>query len=429
MSFSQSASQKAALAYAAPLAVIVSFIVSLLGETASAQRVTTRAPSTTGRGATATPRITTSRATTSPDITAADLRTRLFIFADDSMQGRRAGSLGHIRATDYIARELARLGLTPAGDRGTYFQRVRVRAGSSDSAWSRNVVAILRGSDRLLRAQYVALGAHSDHIGFRAAGAVDHDSVRAYDHAAWLARGRVAGAPELTRAQARAIRVDVPALRRVRAARRDSIYNGADDDGSGSMALLEIAERLASAATAPRRSVLFVWHTGEEIDLNGSTEFTAHPTVPLTAIVAQLNVDMIGRGSAADLARGGPNYLSVIGPRRLSSDLASIVAQVNATQSPPFAIDSTLDADGHPEAIYCRSDHWNYARRGIPIVFLFTNLHEDYHEVTDEAQYIEYTHYTRVTRFIDALLMRIADREAAPRVDHVVPPLGTPCRQ
>ncbi len=370
-----------------------------------------------------------SPARTAARIEEADLRTRLFIFADDSMEGRRAGSRGHVRATAYIAGELTRLGLKPAGDNGSYFQRVRVRSGESDSAWSRNVVAILPGADSKLRAEYVALGAHSDHIGFRAGGPVDHDSLRAYDRAVWSARGRVAGAPELSRAKRRAIRVDVAALRRIRPARPDSINNGADDDGSGSMALLEIAEQLASSKTPLRRSVLFVWHTGEEIDLNGSSEFTEHPTVPLRQIVAQLNIDMIGRGSARDLASGGPNYLSVIGPRRLSSDLARIVNDVNASQSTPFTLDHSLDADGHPEAIYCRSDHWNYARRGIPIVFMFTNLHEDYHEVTDEAQYIDFPHYTRVTRYVSALLRTIANNDARPRVDRPVPAVGAPCTQ
>jgi len=366
---------------------------------------------------------------TTAAITEADLRTRLFIFADDSMQGRRAGSPGHLRATSYIARELGRLGLTPAGDRGTFFQRVRVQSGQSDSAWSRNVIAIVRGSDPTLRDQYIALGAHSDHIGFREGGPVDHDSLRAFDHAVWTARGRVAGAPELTRAQERAIRVDMAALRKFRPSRADSINNGADDDGSGSMALLEIAELLASASMKPRRSVIFVWHTGEEIDLNGSREFTDHPSVPLKSIVAHVNIDMIGRGSAADLATGGPNYLSVIGPRRLSSDLARWVREVNLKEQPPFALDYSLDADGHPEQIYCRSDHWNYARRGIPIVFLFTNLHEDYHEVTDEPQYIDYPHYTRITRFVSALVHRFANNTAPPRVDKQVPPLGTACTQ
>ena len=366
---------------------------------------------------------------TSADISEADLRTRLFIFADDSMQGRRAGSPGHVRATAYIARELTRLGVTPAGDHGTFFQRVRVRPGNSDSAWSRNVVAIVPGSDPTLRAQYVALGAHSDHIGFRIGGPVDHDSLRAYDKALWALRGRVAGSAEPSYAKARAIKIDVAALRRIRPARRDSINNGADDDGSGSMALLELAEQLASASVKPRRTVLFVWHTGEEIDLNGSEEFTAHPTVPLKSIVAQINIDMIGRGSAADLASGGPNYLSVIGPRRLSSELARWVNEVNTAQATPFSLDYSLDADGHSEAIYCRSDHWNYARRGIPIAFLFTNLHEDYHEVTDEPQYIDYPHYARITRYVSDLVQKIANNTARPRVDHAVPKFGASCTQ
>lgn len=370
-----------------------------------------------------------SAAATTSAITESDLRTRLFIFADDSMQGRRAGTPGHQRATAYIARELARLGLTPAGEHGTFFQRVRVRSGNSDSAWSRNVIAIVPGSDAALRTQYVALGAHSDHIGFRAGGPVDHDSIRAYDRAVWALRGRLAGTAEPSYAQERAIRVDVAALRRVRPARRDSINNGADDDGSGSMALLELAEQFMTAPVRPRRSVLFVWHTGEEIDLNGSEEFTAHPTVPLKSIVAQLNVDMIGRGSATDLASGGPNYLSVIGPRRLSSELARWVNEVNAAQAAPFALDYSLDADGHPEAIYCRSDHWNYARRGIPIVFLFTNLHEDYHEVTDEPQYIDYPHYARITRYVSDLARKIANNDTPPRVDRPVPRFGASCTQ
>ena len=375
------------------------------------------------------PAATTSSLTTTSAITEADLRTRLFIFADDSMQGRRAGSPGHERATAYIARELARLGVRPAGDQGTFFQRVRVRAGNSDSAWSRNVIAMVPGSDPTLRAQYVALGAHSDHIGFRAGGPVDHDSLRAYDKAMWALRGRVPGSAAPSYSKKRAIKIDVAALHRLRPARPDSINNGADDDGSGSMALLELAEQFVSAVVKPRRTLLFVWHTGEEIDLNGSEEFTAHPTVPLKSIVAQINIDMIGRGSAADLAGGGPNYLSVIGPRRLSSQLALWVNAVNAAQATPLSLDYSLDADGHPEAFYCRSDHWNYARRGIPIVFLFTNLHEDYHEVTDEPQYIDYAHAARITRYVSDLVQKIANNNAPPRIDHPVPKLGAPCKQ
>jgi len=95
----------------------------------------------------------------------------------------------------------------------------------------------------------------------------------------------------------------------------------------------------------------------------------------------------------------------------------------------PLSLDYTLDADGHPEQIYCRSDHWMYARRGIPIVFLFTNLHRDYHAVTDEAQFIDYPHFTRITQFVLDLTRRIANNATPPRRDRPVPTLGSPCKQ
>ncbi len=372
-------------------------------------------------------------AQTDPAITESDLRRRLYIFADDSMQGRAAGSPGHERATAYLARELARLGLVPAGDSGSYFQRVPLSGPSPDTVWSRNVVAVLPGRDPALRSQYVAVGAHSDHIGMRPEGPVDHDSLRARSRAVWVRRGRAAGTPELSSRQERALDAavaqDLAALRSVRPTRLDSIYNGADDDGSGSMALLELAEVMATSDSGPRRSMLFVWHTGEEIALDGSRELTARPPVPLAAIVAQINIDMIGRGSAVDLAAGGPGYLGVIGPRRRSTELARWVTEVNAALPAPLSLDSALDADGHPEAIYCRSDHWMYARRGIPIVFLFTNLHEDYHQVTDEAQYIDYPHFLRITHFVHALLRRIADNDSPPRTDRAAPKPNAACTQ
>lgn len=371
-----------ALTVAAALtAAVVSSVRSASARTASATAVAARTVAVQTAESIASAR-------TSAAISESDLRARLFIFADDSMQGRRAGTIGHDRATAYIARELTRLGLTPAGDKGSWFQRVQVGNAKRPDGWSRNVVAILPGSDPVLRAQYVALGAHSDHLGMET-------SPRG---------GRSTATP-------------------------DTIYNGADDDGSGSMALLEVAEYLASAPEKLKRSVLFVWHTGEEIDLNGSREFTEHPPVPLSSIVVQLNIDMIGRGSAADLPTGGPNYLSVIGARRRSNDLARWVREVSAAQELPLALDYSLDADDHPEQIYCRSDHWMYARRGIPIVFLFTNLHRDYHAVTDEAQFIDYPHFTRITRYVLDLTRKIANNVTPPRPSHPVPTFGSPCKQ
>jgi hypothetical protein len=166
------------------------------------------------------------------------------------MMGREAGTIGNFKATAYIAAELARIGLEPAGDSGTYFQNIHATsarfAGSAVPAYARNVVAILRGSDPVLRNEYVAIGAHNDHVGIRPA-AVDHDSLLAYNRE--LTR---LGAPiwDRTKRARRdslraSIRINVDSLRKLRPARRDSISNGADDDGSGTVTVLEIAETLA----------------------------------------------------------------------------------------------------------------------------------------------------------------------------------------
>ncbi len=288
--------------------------------------------------------------------------------------------------------------------RGSF--RLATRPATTTSA--RNVVAILRGSDARLRGQYVAIGAHKDHVGFNAAP-LDHDSLRAM----LLAQHRA----QRSRRPAPQIRVNVDSLRRIRPARLDSIANGADDDGSGSMALLEIAEALVTAERKPRRSVLFVWHTGEEDGLLGSRHFTDNPTVPSDSIVAQINVDMIGRGTAEDVKGGGPDYLIVVGHRRLSRELGHVVDSVNARQRPPLRFDLSWDAPDHPEGIYDRSDHANYARIGIPVAFFFTGLHADYHQVTDEAQYLDYPHYTRITRYLHDVVRAIADRDDRVRLD------------
>jgi Zn-dependent M28 family amino/carboxypeptidase len=229
--------------------------------------------------------------------------------------------------------------------------------------------------------------------------------------------------------QAARIRAMVDSMRKLRPARLDSIVNGADDDGSGSMALLEIAERMTGLRGRPARSVLFVWHTGEEKGLLGSRYYSDNPTVPRDSIVAQINIDMIGRGTAADAKRGGPGYVGLVGSRRLSTELGNLAEAVNRAQRPPLTFDYALDANGHPENIYCRSDHYNYARYGIPIVFLFTGLHGDYHQVTDEPQYVDYPHYARITGYVHDLTMRVANLNHRPVVDKARPDPNGVCRQ
>jgi hypothetical protein len=357
-----------------------------------------------------------------------DLRSRLYLYADDSMMGREAGTAGNQKATAYIAAEAARLGLEPAGENGTYFQDIKIttqRFAGGPPGTARNVIAILRGSDPVLRDEFVAIGAHNDHVGIRRGGAVDHDSLKAYNSE--LTR---LGAPHWDRATAarrdslrQSIVINVDSLRKIRPARLDSINNGADDDGSGTVAVLEIAEALASMPVKPKRSIIFVWHTAEEKGLLGARYFTDNPTVPRAQIVAQLNIDMVGRGSAADIAGGNPDYLQLVGSRRVSTELGDIIEQVNAASARPFKFDYQFDANGHSERIYCRSDHYMYARYGIPITFFTTGLHPDYHQVTDEPQYIDYDHLFRVADFIKGIAVKVADLDHRPEVDK---PVGDP---
>ena len=538
-------------------------------------------------------------ARTSAAITPADIRTRIYIVADDSMQGRQAGTPGNFKMTSYLERELSRLGLEPGGENGTFFQEVRIvrrtvdssrtslsvkgsalrlftdfaslrpntterygaslpsgtyptvygaRAGDSLSSlpasavtgrivvldaplgengqpsgvWgtagaisvsrfptaagiaiasldlatdaakaglasasttlgerpgaparpfafvmtanaaatvmgrplaqlrpgdtgievtasasftdrpvavpARNVIAIVRGSDPVLRNEYVALGAHSDHVGF-APRAQEHDSLRAYHRImrpqGAQRRGTQPGPP--TPADLARISAIIDSMRRIRPARMDSIYNGADDDASGSVALLEIAESLVGARR-PRRSILFIWHTAEESGLLGSAWFTQNPTVPLSAIVAQLNMDLVGRGRAEDIQGGGPRYLQIIGSRRLSTDLGDVLDSINAQRAEPMTVDYSWDAPGHVMARYCRSDHFMYARRGIPIAFMSRGYHPDYHVVTDEAEYIDFDGLSRVAGLARDAAVAIANRNERPRVDKPLLNPLLPCR-
>ena len=232
-----------------------------------------------------------------------------------------------------------------------------------------NVVGIVRGSDPALRNTYVAVGAHHDHIGVQSA---------------------VGG---------------------------DSIANGADDDGSGSMAVLHVAESWARMPVKPKRSGLFVWHTGEEKGLLGSEWFTAHPPVPIDSVVAQLNADMIGRNHPDSLYIVGPEAA----PQQQSVVVGAIVDSVNAAQAAPFAFNREWDSPTHPERIYFRSDHYSYAAKGVPIVFLTTGLHDDYHKVSDEPDKIDYDKLARVS----TLLLR-ASEAIGNRARRPVPEAATP---
>ena len=291
----------------------------------------------------------------------------------------------------------------------------------------RNVIAILPGRDRRLRGEYISLSAHNDHVGFDHAP-VDHDSIRSYNH---VVRPLGADSPDHAPTPEEWARINA-ALRKLRmqhSPRPDSIYNGADDDGSGTVALLELARAFARAKTHPRRSILFISHTAEEYGLAGSAWFTDHPTVPLDSIIGEIDQDMVGRGNAADLPGGGPAYLEVVGAWRLSRRFGDLLVQVNKTLPESLSFNTAYDAPGHPSQYYCRADHFNYARYGIPSVSLSRGEHLDYHQVTDEPQYIDYQALARVARLVYAVTLRLANEDARPALDVPKPDPHTPCRQ
>jgi len=296
-----------------------------------------------------------------------------------------------------------------------------------DTLKARNVVAILPGADPAHRGEYVAIGAHNDHVGTAPFG-VDHDSLRAYN--ILLARGHYDGpAAGNPGSGPKDLVVNVDSLRRIRPPRRDSIFNGADDDGSGTASLVAIARAFATAPTRPKRSILFVSHAGEEQGLLGSRWYADHPTVPRDSIVAYLNMDMLGHGDSADVAGGGPRYVQSGGARRLSREYGALIDSVNAGLPEPLAIDYSWDAPGHPSQKYCRSDHQSYARYGIPVAYFSTGYSVDYHQLTDEPQYLDYPHMARVARLVYAVARAVADLDHRPLVDQPRPDPDAPCRQ
>ena len=275
---------------------------------------------------------------------------------------------------------------------------------------ARNVVAILRGSDPARAGEFVAVSAHNDHVGYNGSP-IDHDSTRAYN---WVTRRQGANDPVCrpTAVQQRTIDSLIRRARSIRPPRPDSIFNGADDDGAGTVVMLEIAEKFASER--PARSILFVSHQGEEAGLLGSRWFTDHPTVPLDSIVAVHNMDMEGKGRTDYVKFGGPNSVQTLGSRRLAPEFGDIIDSVNAIRTVPMAIDKTWDVFENPLNRFCRSDQVNYVRHDIPVTYFSTGYSPDYHQVTDEPRYIEYDHSARIGNFIHDIMWAIAQRHDKP---------------
>jgi len=251
-------------------------------------------------------------------------------------------------------------------------------AARTETVPTQNVVAVWEGSDPLLKDEYVALGAHYDHIGICAPGGPD------------------------------------------------PICYGADDDGSGTTALLGMAEALAKSPSRPKRSILFVWHCGEEKGLWGSRYFTENPTVPLDHVVAQLNIDMIGRSkkdgdtNPKNKELTGPNDVYVIGSTMMSTELGELVDSVNKSFL-NIGFDKRYDDPADPNRFFFRSDHYNYARKGIPIIFFFDGVHEDYHQPGDSPDKIDYQKMEKIARTVYMTMWEVANRPLRPKVDKPLP--------
>jgi hypothetical protein len=254
-----------------------------------------------------------------------------------------------------------------------------------------NVVGIVEGSDPQLKSTYVVIGAHYDHVGYA-------DQELTEDGRRPSAPGRVApGAAD------------------------DRIWNGADDDGSGTVAVMALARAVAQGVH-PRRSIVFIWHAGEERGLYGSRYFADYPTVPIDKIVAQLNIDMIGRNR--DDKKSEANTVYLVGSDRISSELDQISRTANHALQPPLKLDYEMNDPSDPEQVYYRSDHYSYASKGIPIIFFTTGLHPDYHANTDEVSKIEFPKLARIAQLVYETALRVANLDHPPVRDNKGPRAG-----
>jgi hypothetical protein len=260
--------------------------------------------------------------------------------------------------------------------------------------YTRNVVGIVEGTDAKLKDTYVAFGAHYDHVGY--------------------AEGEVTqGANGPVRSGARGPVTE--------GAVDDRIWNGADDDGSGTVTMMAIAKALATGPK-PKRSVIFIWHSGEERGLWGSRYFADYPTVPMDKLVAQINMDMVGRNR--DNKAEEANTVYVVGSDRISTEFHNITVDANGALSKPLKLDYEMNDPTDLEQIYYRSDHYSYAAKGVPIVFLTTGLHQDYHHNTDSAEKINYEKMARIGQYAYEIGMRTANLDHAPARDNRGPRVG-----
>ncbi len=285
-----------------------------------------------------------------------ELMELLYVYASDYFSGRETGTQGQKIAVDFLKTYYKRQGIAAAEGTEDYFQKMSLDI-KGETIDTENVVAIIPGTEK--PEEYIIISSHLDHVGTR----------------------------------------------------DGKIYNGADDDGSGTVALLEIAEafnRASQEGYGPKRSVVFIHLTGEEKGLLGSKYYSDNPLYPIANTVANLNIDMVGR---LDPKRENPNpnYVYLIGSDRLSQELHEVSEAIN-TKYTQLELDYTFNTEDDPNRFYFRSDHYNFAKKNIPIIFYFNGTHEDYHKHTDTPDKINYPILAKRTKLIFHTAWELANR-------------------
>ena len=300
-------------------------------------------------------------------ITEKDLKTHLYIVASDEMQGRETGSVGQKKAGDYLITQYKANKIPFPKGATDFYQRIPaayLNANRNENLPdSENIWAFIEGSEK--PNEIIVISAHYDHVGIK----------------------------------------------------NGEVYNGADDDGSGTVALLEVAQAFQIAKNeghGPKRSILILHVTGEEHGLHGSRYYSETPLFPLANTITDINIDMIGRRD--DLHKDSNKYVYLIGSDYLSTDLYNICEEANKNYVNLF-LDYKFNDRNDSNRFYYRSDHYNFAKNGIPSVFLFNGVHADYHKATDEVSKIEFDALTKRTQLAFAIAWELANRDNRPLVD------------
>lgn len=301
-----------------------------------------------------------------------------------------------------------------------------------------NVVGMVEGSDPKLKDTYVMYGAHLDHTGYSQAGNGNPGSVSGCRNRSAVAleavtksgKTPVKGAPAAARAGG-AGAAGAPGAGRgaalpadaTRFDKGDFVNNGADDDGSGSATLMGVARAFATGPK-PKRSIVFIWHAGEEAGLLGSRYNADFPIVPLEKVQTVLNMDMVGRDDCDNLEGDFSNSVFLVGDDRISTDLHNIIVQANQTMIKPLTLDYEMNDPADPEGVYTRSDHFSYAAKGIPVAFFTTGLHPDYHRSTDTSDKIAYPKMARIGQLMYESGFAIAATDKVLERDNKGPRVG-----